>query len=201
MAYIYRVPLFDACWWEVIWIRCWHCFCSFENRSQAHKLLTVKFQFIRVSVRCSARSINNSTLYCYAEFSTVMIKLFILVNLLSDFFSGVQAPRQGLCPPYFCIPSTSVCLEHVNPQYILITVWMTFNPPNVKNSDRQGSSLAWVATFSEMRTWIVTLKTKPNQTKKTLPQKGKTKAWVVTLKTKSNQKNKTKQTNKKSPRK
>lgn len=183
MAYICRVPLFDSCWWKMIWIRCWHCFCSFENRSQAHKLLTVKFQLIRVSVRRSAHSINNSTLYCYAEFSTVMIKLFILVNLLSDFFSGVQAPRQGLCPPYLVL----------YPQYF--SVLGTYRPlvhtDNCLNDlqsskcqkvrDRQGSSLAWIATFSETKTWIVTLKTKPNQTEKqTKPKKAHINYVIIT---------------------
>lgn len=109
---------------------------------------------------------------------------FIFVNSLPEFFSGVQAPGQGCLPylvlysQYFCVPGT----YELSVQYWCLSEWP-------QSSEIQklggGSSLAWVATLKEIKTWIVTLKTK---LKKYPPKKSRSKAWIVTLKTKPNQK-------------
>ena len=93
-----------------------------------------------------------------------MIKLYILVHCMNSFLDCKHEGKDNVCLTYFCVPSTSVYLEHTSSQYILMTIWITFSPlESQKLRDRQESNLTWVAAVNETKTWVMTFKIKPNQ--------------------------------------
>ena len=132
----------------------------------------------------------NSALYLSAEFSTVMIKLFIFVNSLPEFFSGLQAPGQGCLPylvlysQYFCVPGT----YELSVQYWWLSEW----PLILRNPKTQRrKQLSMSCNFKGNKNMNSNFK---NQIKKIPPSKNPAKAWIVTLKTKPNQTKKRPQT-------